>query len=73
VVITKPLREALREAGFEGRQASGEDLGGVRGRHVIAHVRGLSMYLGKKAQHGKINKRDLFAVFAPKVIIRFDF
>ena len=51
----KVSREVLREAGR------------IQGKHVIMHVRGVSIYLGKKAQHGKINKRGLFAVFAPKV------
>jgi len=64
VVITKASREASREA---LREAGFEESRGVRGRHVISHVRGVSIYLGKKARHGKINKRGLFAVFAPKV------
>ena len=58
----KASREALGEAGRIRK-----DPEGVRGKHVIVHVRGVSIYLGKKARHGKINKRGLFAVFAPKV------
>jgi hypothetical protein len=55
----KVSREVLREVGrIQGKHVI---------MHVIMHVRGVSIYLGKKAQHGKINKRGFFAVFAPKV------
>jgi hypothetical protein len=54
------------------REGGREDPGGVRGRHVIVHVRGVSIYLGKKARHGKINKRGCLQYLHLKYVIRFD-